>query len=104
VVKHSLGELGVALAAAVHALAATPNARYASQAYGALLSDDVVAGFGGPAVNYAAGHLAVPTGPGLGVELDRDRVERYAALYRAEGAGFGFHDEDRAHPTALPKF
>src|ERR671924_1603010 len=37
VVKHSLGELGVALAAAVHVLASTPNARFANQGYGALL-------------------------------------------------------------------
>ncbi|TWF79690.1 glucarate dehydratase [Pseudonocardia hierapolitana] len=105
VVKHSLGELGVALAAAVHALAATPNARPAHQAYGALLTDDVVAGFGGPAANYSDGCLTVPTGPGLGVELDRDRVERYAELYRREGAGFGFHDRERVHAAAaLPKF
>jgi L-alanine-DL-glutamate epimerase-like enolase superfamily enzyme len=105
VVKHSLGELGVALAAAVHALAAVPNARCANQAYGALLADDVVAGFGGPAANYADGHLAVPAGPGLGVELDRDRVERYAALYRTDGASFGFHDRERLHAAAaLPKF
>jgi L-alanine-DL-glutamate epimerase-like enolase superfamily enzyme len=105
VVKHSLGELGVALAAAVHALAATPNARPAHQAYGALLADDVVEGFGGPAANYTDGHLTVPTGPGLGVELDRDRVERYAQLYRAEGAEFGFHDRARAYASAaLPKF
>jgi sugar phosphate isomerase/epimerase len=105
VVKHSLGELGVALAAAVHALAATPNARPAHQAYGALLIDDVVAGFGGAATNYSGGHLTVPTGPGLGVELDHDRVERYAELYRREGAGFGFHDRERVHASAaLPKF
>ena len=68
-------------------------------------TDDVVAGFGGPAVNYTDGHLTVPTGPGLGVELDRDRVERYAQLYRTEGAEFGFHDRERVHASAaLPKF
>jgi L-alanine-DL-glutamate epimerase-like enolase superfamily enzyme len=106
VLKHSLGELGVALAAATHVIAATPNFRHANQAYGALLTDDVVAGFGGPVENYRDGHLEVPSGPGLGVELDRERVARYAELYRAKGdAEFAFH-----HPSALtsapalPKF
>lgn len=100
VVKHSLGELGVALAATVHALAATPNFRHANQGYGALLTDDVVTGL--PA--YAEGHLTVPSGPGLGVELDPERVQRYAALYRDEGASFGFHDPAAlASSPALPK-
>jgi L-alanine-DL-glutamate epimerase-like enolase superfamily enzyme len=28
-------------------------------------------------VRYENGHLVVPEGPGLGVEIDRDRVDRY---------------------------
>jgi L-alanine-DL-glutamate epimerase-like enolase superfamily enzyme len=93
VVKHSLGELGVALAAAVHVLASTPNARFANQGYGALLADDVTAGFGGPA---DGSQVAVPDGPGLGVALDQDKVDRYAQLYRTDGASFAFH-----HPHAM---
>lgn len=106
VIKHSLGELGIALAAATHLIAATPNFRYANQAYGALLTDDIVAGFGGPAENYREGHLDVPTGPGLGVELDHDRVQRYAGLYRTQGAAeFAFHHPDVLNfAAALPKF
>ncbi|MCF6525115.1 mandelate racemase/muconate lactonizing enzyme family protein [Streptomyces sp. JJ36] len=105
VVKHSLGELGVALAAAVHVVAATPNFRHANQAYGALLTDDVVRGsFGGPLEHYTDGCLPVPDGPGLGVELDPEKVERYAELYRTRGAEFAFHDPEalRGAP-ALPK-
>lgn len=106
VVKHSLGELGVALAAATHVIAATPNFRHANQAYGALLSDDVVKDFGGPAGNYRRGHLEVPSGPGLGVELDHDRVERYAELYRKYGESeFAFHHREAlSGAPALPKF
>jgi L-alanine-DL-glutamate epimerase-like enolase superfamily enzyme len=105
VVKHSLGELGVALAASLHVLAATPNFRYANQAYGALLADDVTADFGGSAENYADGHLTAPAGPGLGVELDPDRVARYARLYEERGAEFAFHTPGvlTAAP-ALPKW
>ncbi|GGJ27623.1 mandelate racemase/muconate lactonizing enzyme family protein [Streptomyces brasiliensis] len=106
VLKHSLGELGVALAAATHVIAATPNFRHANQAYGALLTDDITVGFGGGAENYRSGHLPVPDGPGLGVELDRDRVERYAELYRTKGdAEFTFHHPQAlTSAPALPKF
>lgn len=104
VVKHSLGELGVALAAAVHAIAATPNFRYANQAYGALLAGDVTEGFGGGIESYVDGTLTPPTGPGIGVALDEERVASYAELYRTEGAGFAFHDPDvLTKSPALPK-
>lgn len=104
VVKHSLGELGVALAATVHVLASTPNFRYANQAYGALLSDDVTRDFGGPVSGYREGRIGVPTAPGLGVTLDDGKVGRYAELYRTDGAGFAFHDPGAvAAAVALPK-
>lgn len=105
VVKHSLGELGVALAAAVHVVAATPNFRCANQAYGALLTDDVVrGGFGGPLENYRDGCLPVPAGPGLGVELDPEKVARYAELYRTCAEDFTFHDPGALLTApALPK-
>ncbi|GAA5121560.1 mandelate racemase/muconate lactonizing enzyme family protein [Haloechinothrix salitolerans] len=104
VVKHSLGELGVALAAAVHVIAATPNFRYANQAYGSLLADDVTDGFGGGAELYVDGRVPVPDGPGLGIRLDPDRVNRYSELYRTDSGAFAFSDPaalSAAH--ALPK-
>lgn len=105
VVKHSLGELGVALAASLHVIAATPNFRHANQAYGALLTDDVTADFGGPADRYRDGTLTAPDGPGLGVTLDREKVERYARLYTERGAEFAFHSPGVLDAApALPKF
>lgn len=105
VVKHSLGELGVAQAAAVHVIASTPDFRCANQGYGALLTDDVVRGaFGGPLEHYEDGCLPVPDGPGLGVELDAEKVARYAELYRTSAADFSFHDPDALRKApALPK-
>ncbi|NGO72536.1 mandelate racemase/muconate lactonizing enzyme family protein [Streptomyces boncukensis] len=105
VVKHSLGELGVALAAATHVIAATPNFRFANQAYGALLTDDIVEGrFGGPLEHYTRGRLPVPEGPGLGVRLDPDKVDRYAGLYRTAAHDFTFHDPGALRRApALPK-
>jgi L-alanine-DL-glutamate epimerase-like enolase superfamily enzyme len=75
--------------------------RYANQAYASLLADDVIEG--GP-LTYVNGQLAVPTGPGLGVVLDAERVARYADLYAREAAGFAFHDAAALSATpVLPK-
>jgi L-alanine-DL-glutamate epimerase-like enolase superfamily enzyme len=101
VLKHSLGELGVAVYAATHLMASTPNFLPASQSYAALLSDDIIAGTG--TLPYRNGRLAVPDGPGLGIELDQDRVAKYADLYRAEGAGFAFHDSEAIKAAYYPK-
>ncbi len=100
VVKHSLGELGVATCAAAHVIAATPGFRYANQSYVSLLADDVVEGGQLP---YHQGGLVPPGGPGLGVRLDPDRVARYAELYRREGSGFAFAAPPGGATPELPK-
>jgi L-alanine-DL-glutamate epimerase-like enolase superfamily enzyme len=99
VLKHSLGELGVATAAGLHVICSTPNFLYANQAYTALLSDDVLAG---DPLDSRDGTLAVPTGPGLGVELDNDAVAKYAETFTREAASFSFTDNNTATPL-LPK-
>lgn len=99
VVKHSLGELGVATAAALHVICSTPNFLYANQAYTALLTDDVLEG---TPLAPQDGTLAVPDGPGLGVSLDQDKVARYAEQFRREGASYSFADSGVETPL-LPK-
>jgi L-alanine-DL-glutamate epimerase-like enolase superfamily enzyme len=103
VLKHSLGELGVAMYAAVHVMASTPNFLYANQSYASFLADDIVAG--ASPLPYADGHLEVPQGPGIGVDLDVERVGRYAGLYQREAANFSFHDPAALAATpVIPKF
>jgi L-alanine-DL-glutamate epimerase-like enolase superfamily enzyme len=103
VLKHSLGELGVAMYAALHVMAATPNFTCANQGYASFLADDVV-GDDGP-LPYVDGCLEVPTGPGIGVDLDKERVERYAELYRTKAAEFAFSDTRALAATpVIPKF
>src|SRR6266508_4184871 len=99
VVKHSLGELGVATYAAAHVIASTGNFLYPSQCYLPMLADDVITGGVATTPN---GRLALPPGPGIGVALDTDRMARYADLYRREGASFSFTDAHGATPQ-LPK-
>ncbi|MBO0826950.1 MAG: mandelate racemase/muconate lactonizing enzyme family protein [Streptosporangiales bacterium] len=103
VLKHSLGELGVAMYAATHVMAATPNFTCANQSYASLLTDDVVAGV--DALPYVDGCLEVPATPGIGVELDDDKVARYAEAYAKDPSGYAFHDPAAMAKTpVLPKF
>ena len=61
----------------LHLGAVLPNLTFAADAHYHHLADDIIEGGKMP---YADGAIAVPTGPGLGVQLDRDKV---AALRRA---------------------
>jgi L-alanine-DL-glutamate epimerase-like enolase superfamily enzyme len=99
VLKHSLGELGIAAYAGVHVMASTPNFLYANQGYGSFLSDDIVAG--ASPLPYKDGCLAVPDKPGLGVELDMERVQKYAELYATEAKNFAFHESETLTRTPL---
>lgn len=79
---HSSAELGVAMAAFLHILASTPNMIVPNQGMYDWYADDYIK----PGVlTYQGGCLPVPEGPGLGVELDRDRMARYHELYLKEG-------------------
>jgi glucarate dehydratase len=62
-----------------HLAAATPNLIYASDSHYPWLEDDIIKG---PMFEFVDGNLEVPTGPGLGVELDYDKLEKYAEAYR----------------------
>lgn len=92
VAVHSSGELGVQLATMLHLGAVLPNLTYAADAHYHHLSDDIIKG--GKMI-YRDGCLSVPTGPGLGIELDRDKLARYAELYREHGSYPYDRDPDR---------
>jgi glucarate dehydratase len=70
---HSGGELGLSLAANLHLAAATPNLSLAIDSNYHGMPDDIIT----ERFCYQGGALAVPEAPGLGVELDWDKVERY---------------------------
>jgi L-alanine-DL-glutamate epimerase-like enolase superfamily enzyme len=101
VLKHSLGELGVAVYAGTHLIASTSNFTCANQSYAALLSDDIIAGM--DALPYHNGALTVPEGPGLGITLDDERVAKYAELYTTQIEGFAFHDSEAIEAAYYPK-
>ncbi|HVK24458.1 MAG TPA: glucarate dehydratase family protein [Actinokineospora sp.] len=75
---HSNSHLGVSLAAMVHLAAATPNLTYACDTHWPWKTEDLIE----PGVlSFVDGSVAVPTTPGLGVELDRDALARLHQQY-----------------------
>ena len=76
------GETGVASTAYLHVTAALQHIDDASQTLFRWYGDDVIAG--GPHVP-RNGVVPVPTGPGLGIEIDREALDRCHRRYLAEG-------------------
>lgn len=74
VTLHSGGELGVSTAAYLHLAASIPNLSIAIDNMYDHQVDDIVTEPHCP----EAGSMRVPSGPGLGVELDEEKVARYA--------------------------
>jgi glucarate dehydratase len=76
------GDFGIATAAYLHLAAVTPWLERASQSLLRWTTDDVIAG--GP-FSPEHGIVSVPTGAGLGVELDENALARCVELYGREG-------------------
>ncbi|MEW2546719.1 enolase C-terminal domain-like protein [Streptomyces sp. NPDC047002] len=77
---HSGGELGIATAAHLAVVASTPVLSRAIDSMYYLHADDIIEPLG-----LADGSLRVPTGPGLGVTVDEDKLRHYAAVNEREG-------------------
>jgi glucarate dehydratase len=79
---HSNSHLGISLAAMVHVAAAVPELTYACDTHYPWQTDEVIIG---GKLRIEHGEVVVPTGPGLGVELDRDALGRLHEQYRRSG-------------------
>ena len=97
VAVHSSGELGIQLATMLHLGAVIPNLTFAADAHYHHLTDDIIEG---GKMGYRNGAIAVPTGPGLGVVLDRAKLAEYAELYKRLG-GYPY-DKDPLRPDWSP--
>ncbi|MCU1327060.1 MAG: Mandelate racemase/muconate lactonizing enzyme C-terminal domain protein [Bryobacterales bacterium] len=97
VAVHSSGELGIQLATMLHLGAVIPNLSFAADAHYHHLTDDVIEG---GLMQYEDGKIRVPTRPGLGVTLNREKVREYAELYKRLGAYP--YDQDPGRPGWTP--
>jgi glucarate dehydratase len=101
---HSGVEFGVSQAVQLHACAAVPNlaVSYAADTHYPHLADDVLEGGKLP---ISGGCFEVPTGPGLGVRLDPDRLGRYHECYLRDGfQGWTVDPRDPGRAPVIPKW
>jgi glucarate dehydratase len=98
---HSDRELGISTAAMLHLAAASPSLAYAIDShYHDQVGDIITEPF-----KYVDGFFDVPHGPGLGVEINWDNVEKYNRLYKEHGQVNEFYDSRRPDwVPALPIF
>ena len=77
-----MGETGVTTLASLQVLASIPNQTRGHQVMHQLFEADIVPE---GVIEFEGGDIVVPDRPGLGVELDRRRVEEYAKRYDQSG-------------------
>ncbi len=97
VAVHSSGELGIQLATMLHLGAVIPNLSFAADAHYHHLTGDIIEG---GLMRYEDGMIRVPTGPGLGVKLNRDKLREYNEHYLRLG-GYAY-DQDPLRPGWAP--
>jgi glucarate dehydratase len=81
----------------LHLGAVIPNLSFAADAHYHHLTDDIIVG---GKLAYEGGSMQVPTGSGLGVRLDRDKVGLYNEHYRRLGSYP--YDQDPLRPGWAP--
>jgi glucarate dehydratase len=96
---HSSMETAISQAAQLHLAACVPNLPYASDSHYLYLEADV--GADGP-LRIAGGRMAVPTGPGLGVEVDPAALESLHQRWRDKG--FLSWNPPDGQPVVLPRW
>jgi glucarate dehydratase len=94
---HSSGELGIQLATMLHLGAVIPGLAFAADAHYHHLTDDIIQG---GLMKYENGAIRVPASPGLGVKLDRDKLQEYSELYKR--LGNYPYDQDPGRPRWTP--
>lgn len=75
---HSNSHLGVSMAAMTHVAAAMPTIRYACDSHYPWMADDIVA----DPFEFENGRLEPRDEPGLGVDIDEDRLDELHTLYQ----------------------
>jgi glucarate dehydratase len=99
VAMHSGAEFGIELAAMLHTAATIPEMSFAGDAHYHYLTDDIIEG---GLMKYEGGAIRVPTGPGLGVALDEDKMRHYGALYEEKGDYYARFHQDPYRPDWHP--
>src|SRR5690606_35240026 len=99
VAMHSGAEFGIELAAMLHTASTTPEMTFAGDAHYHYLTGDIIEG---GKFQYVNGAIKVPTGPGLGVKLDEEKMRRYEKLFEEKGDYYARFHADSYRPDWHP--
>lgn len=99
VAMHSGVEFGIELAAMLHTASTIPAMNFAGDAHYHYLTDDIIQG---GKMEYENGCIKVPTGPGLGVALDEDKMKFYEKYYDEKGDYYARFHQDPYRPDWFP--
>lgn len=99
IVFHSLGELGPNQMKTVQLAISTPNATMDHQTLYNYNADDVISG---GMLKFNHWTMLPPEKPGLGVDLDREKVQQYAALYKETGGMYLMQTSTSADLPQVP--
>lgn len=80
--RHTHGELGIVATAAHHILLTLPNIVDGNQQTAHVMQDDILKT---PIPIAMQPDWGVPSGPGIGIEVDEEKVAKYHELYRQRG-------------------
>ncbi len=86
IIKHAFADLGVTTVATAHVLGTLPSPQLGHQQFATILAHDLLA----EPLTFMDGCIAVPTGPGLGIDLDYEALAFYEELYRTHGECEGY--------------
>ena len=96
---HSGSEFGIELAAMIHTASTVPEMIYSGDAHYHYLEDDIIEG---GKLEYVDGKINVPNGPGLGVNLDQDKMNHYEAYFEEKGDYYARFRTDPRRPDWHP--
>lgn len=96
---HSGAEFGIELAAMLHTASTIPTMNMQGDAHYHYLLDDIIVGGKLPYVN---GEIKVPEGPGLGVQLDEEKMARYEKYFEEHGDYYARYHQDPRRPEWYP--
>ena len=99
VAMHSGAEFGIELAAMLQTASTIPEMIVAGDAHYHYLTDDIIQG---GLLPYEDGCIRVPDGPGLGVELDEEKMTKYERYYEEKGDYYARFHQDPRRPDWYP--
>ncbi|MFA6962240.1 MAG: enolase C-terminal domain-like protein [Opitutaceae bacterium] len=99
VAMHSGAEFGIELAAMLHTASTIPEMTFAGDAHYHYLTDDIIVG---GLMKYKDGAIPVPKGPGLGVQLDEDKMAKYEREFEKRGDYYARFHQDPRRPEWYP--